>query len=147
MIKRRPYIIFWSFSIVLLLISYIHQIILEDTVIDINIHDTYFVIAHYQVYVFFILWFLVCGLIYWVLKRLKFNWIDQLVIVHTSTCILLVFQVLPSFEMVDVPRRYYENTAYPNQSTIWPIVAWLIIIMGQFLFLLNILISIFRKKI
>ncbi len=66
---KKTYVIFWSFVLVLLLLSFCQN----DKTLDINIHDTYFVFSQQQILILISMLFGLTGLIYWTLERYRFK--------------------------------------------------------------------------
>jgi cytochrome c oxidase subunit I len=92
-------------------------IILGDSTLDINVHDTYFVIAHFHLvmgisalYGFF------AGVYHWYPKMFGRMMNKNLGYVHfwvTAICAYGVFFPMHFVGMAGLPRRYYTNSAFP----------------------------------
>lgn len=92
-------------------------IILGDSTLDINVHDTYFVIAHFHLvmgisalYGFF------AGVYHWFPKMYGRMMNKNLGYVHfwvTAVCAYGVFYPMHFIGMAGLPRRYYTNSAFP----------------------------------
>ena len=92
-------------------------IILGDSTLDINVHDTYFVVAHFHLvmgisalYGFF------AGVYHWFPKMFGRMLNKNLGYVHfwvTAICAYGVFFPMHFIGMAGLPRRYYTNTAFP----------------------------------
>ncbi|MFY8009813.1 MAG: cytochrome c oxidase subunit I, partial [Flavobacterium sp.] len=65
MIQRKPYILFLFASLLLFLIGFLKS----DETFDINVHDTYFVIAQNQLYWLFSLLLFFFFMIYFALEK------------------------------------------------------------------------------
>lgn len=130
-------------------------IILGDSTLDINVHDTYFVVAHFHLvmgisalYGFF------AGVYHWFPKMFGRMMNKNLGYVHfwvTAVAAYGVFFPMHFIGMAGLPRRYYTNTAFPlfdelqNVNVIITIFA----IVGsafQLVFLWNFFYSIFYGK-
>ena len=92
-------------------------IILGDSTLDINVHDTYFVVAHFHLvmgisalYGFF------AGVYHWFPKMFGRMLNKNLGYVHfwvTAICAYGVFFPMHFIRMAGLPRRYYTNSAFP----------------------------------
>jgi cytochrome c oxidase subunit 1 len=92
-------------------------IILGDSTLDINVHDTYFVVAHFHLvmgisalYGFF------AGVYHWFPKMFGRMLNKNLGYIHfwvTAVCAYGVFFPMHFIGMAGLPRRYYTNTAFP----------------------------------
>ncbi|WKB80035.1 cbb3-type cytochrome c oxidase subunit I [Cellulophaga lytica] len=92
-------------------------IILGDSTLDINVHDTYFVVAHFHLVMgISALYGLLAGVYHWFPKMFGRMMNKNLGYVHfwiTAICAYGVFFPMHFVGMAGVPRRYYENTAFP----------------------------------
>ncbi|WP_373074908.1 cbb3-type cytochrome c oxidase subunit I [Zeaxanthinibacter enoshimensis] len=92
-------------------------IILGDSTLDINVHDTYFVVAHFHLVMgISALYGLFAGVYHWFPKMFGKMMNKNLGYVHfwvTAVCAYGVFFPMHFVGMAGVPRRYYENTAFP----------------------------------
>lgn len=92
-------------------------IILGDSTLDINVHDTYFVVAHFHLvmgisalYGFF------AGVYHWFPKMFGRMMNKTLGYVHfwvTAVCAYGVFFPMHFIGIAGLPRRYYTNSAFP----------------------------------
>jgi cytochrome c oxidase subunit I len=92
-------------------------IILGDSTLDINVHDTYFVVAHFHLvmgisalYGFF------AGVYHWFPKMFGRMMNKNLGYIHfwvTAVCAYGVFYPMHFIGMAGLPRRYYTNTNFP----------------------------------
>ncbi|GGW29772.1 cytochrome c oxidase subunit I [Arenibacter certesii] len=127
-------------------------IILGDSTLDINVHDTYFVIAHFHLVMgISALYGMFAGIYHWFPKMFGRMMNKNMGYVHfwvTAVCSYGVFFPMHFVGMAGVPRRYYENTAFPMFDdladvqvlmTVFAIVAALV----QLVFVYNFIKSIF----
>ena len=101
--KIRVYHLFWAVAIIVLLIG----IIQNDKTLDINVHDTYFVISYrlvsYAVFLFYIL----NGLGYWsLMKILKRRLIKAFTIIHT---VILIGSFIMYLDYYCVPYIFHKK--------------------------------------
>ncbi|MCM4169296.1 Alternative cytochrome c oxidase subunit 1 [Arenibacter antarcticus] len=92
-------------------------IILGDSTLDINVHDTYFVIAHFHLVMgISALYGMFAGIYHWFPKMFGRMMNKNMGYVHfwiTAVCSYGIFFPMHFVGMAGVPRRYYENTAFP----------------------------------
>ena len=92
-------------------------IILGDSTLDINVHDTYFVVAHFHLVMgISALYGLFAGVYHWFPKMFGKMMNKNLGYVHfwvTAVCAYGVFLPMHFIGMAGLPRRYYTNTAFP----------------------------------
>ncbi|ARN78606.1 cytochrome c oxidase subunit I [Nonlabens spongiae] len=92
-------------------------IILGDSTLDINVHDTYFVVAHFHLVMgISALYGLFAGVYHWFPKMFNRMMNKNLGYVHfwlTAIGAYGVFFPMHFIGMAGLPRRYYENTNFP----------------------------------
>ena len=92
-------------------------IILGDSTLDINVHDTYFVIAHFHLVMgISALYGLLAGVYHWFPKMYGRMMNKNLGYIHfwiTSIGAYGVFFPMHFIGMAGLPRRYYNNTSFP----------------------------------
>ncbi|WP_010228108.1 cytochrome c oxidase subunit I [Gillisia marina] len=130
-------------------------IILGDSTLDINVHDTYFVIAHFHLVMgISALYGLLAGVYHWFPKMFGRMMNKNLGFVHfwvTAIGAYGVFFPMHFIGMAGLPRRYYTNTAFPYFDDLADvnvvITVFAIITAGvQLVFLWNFFSSIFFGK-
>jgi cytochrome c oxidase subunit 1 len=130
-------------------------IVLGDSTLDINVHDTYFVVAHFHLVMgISALYGLFAGVYHWYPKMFGRMMNKNLGYVHfwvTAVASYGVFFPMHFVGMAGVPRRYYENTAFPMFDeltnlqvliTVFAIIAALV----QLVFVYNFISSIYFGK-
>lgn len=131
-------------------------LILGDSTLDINVHDTYFVVAHFHLVMgISALYGLFAGVYHWFPKMFQGRMMNKnLGYIHfwiTAICAYGIFFPMHFVGMAGVPRRYYENTAFPMFDeltnvqvlmTVFAIIAGL----AQLIFVYNFINSIFYGK-
>ncbi len=130
-------------------------IILGDSTLDINVHDTYFVVAHFHLVMgISALYGLFAGVYHWFPKMFGRMMNKNLGFAHfwiTAVCAYGVFFPMHFVGMAGVPRRYYQNTAFPmfdeltNVQILITVFA-IIAAFAQLLFVYNFIHSIFYGK-
>ncbi|MBF6607531.1 MAG: cbb3-type cytochrome c oxidase subunit I [Flavobacterium sp.] len=130
-------------------------IILGDSTLDINVHDTYFVVAHFHLVMgISALYGMFAGIYHWFPKMFGRMLNKNLGYVHvwvTTICAYGVFFPMHFIGLAGLPRRYYTNTAFPlfddlqNVNVVMTVFA---LVGGAFqlVFLYNFFSSIFYGK-
>ncbi len=130
-------------------------IILGDSTLDINVHDTYFVIAHFHLVMgISALYGMFAGIYHWYPKLFGRMLNKNLGYVHfwvTAICAYGVFFPMHFIGMAGLPRRYYTNTNFPlfdDLQNVNVIITCFALVGGAFqlVFLYNFFSSIFYGK-
>ncbi|MCX7546802.1 cbb3-type cytochrome c oxidase subunit I [Xanthomarina sp. F1114] len=130
-------------------------IILGDSALDINVHDTYFVIAHFHLVMgISALYGMFAGVYHWYPKMFGRMMNKNLGYIHfwvTAVCAYGVFFPMHFIGMAGLPRRYYTNTAFPLFDDLHDVnvVITVFAIIGavfQIVFLYNFFVSMFYGK-
>ncbi len=145
--KIKIYNLFWLVALIILVIGLI-QTRNEDTTFDINIHDTYFVIAHFYVALFLSLAYYLIGLGYWIVqKAMKRKLINVLTIIHSAILngSFLVYWLVIGYSkaFLYTPFSLFNNYQLINQTLV--ILTVLILLIGQPIYIINLIIGIFKK--
>lgn len=92
-------------------------IILGDSTLDINVHDTYFVVAHFHLVMgISALYGMFAGIYHWFPKMYGRMLNKNMGYAHfwvTTVCAYGVFFPMHFIGMAGLPRRYYTNTNFP----------------------------------
>ena len=130
-------------------------IILGDSTLDINVHDTYFVIAHFHLVMgISALYGMFAGIYHWFPKMYGRMMNKNLGYIHfwvTAVCSYGVFLPMHFIGMAGLPRRYYTNSAFPmfDDMVDVNILITMFALVGaafQLIFLFNFFYSIFYGK-
>lgn len=131
-------------------------IILGDSALDINVHDTYFVVAHFHLVMgISALYGLFAGVYHWFPKMFEGRMLNKnLGYIHfwvTAIGAYGVFFPMHFIGMAGLPRRYYTNTAFPyfdDLANINVVITIFAFIAGaaQLVFLYNFISSMFYGK-
>lgn len=130
-------------------------LILGDSALDINVHDTYFVVAHFHIVMGLSAIFgLFAGVYHWFPKMYGRRMNKSLGYIHfwiTFIAAYGVFFPMHFLGMAGLPRRYYTNTAFPmfdDLADINVLVSYFAIIGGiaQVVFIFNFFYSAVRGK-
>ncbi|AEK24004.1 Oxidase BB(3) subunit 1 [Capnocytophaga canimorsus Cc5] len=130
-------------------------IILGDSTLDINVHDTYFVVAHFHLVMgISAIYGLLAGVYHWFPKMYGRMMNKNLGYIHfwlTAIASYGVFFPMHFIGMAGLPRRYYENTAFPmfdqlqDTNVLITMFAFLAA-FAQLIFLFNFFYSMFYGK-
>ncbi len=130
-------------------------IILGDSTLDINVHDTYFVVAHFHLVMgISALYGMFAGIYHWFPKMFGRMMNKNLGYIHfwvTAVCAYGVFLPMHFIGMAGLPRRYYTNSAFPmfDDMVDVNIIITMFALVGaafQLVFLFNFFYSIFYGK-
>ena len=130
-------------------------IILAESALDVSVHDTYFVVAHFHIVMGMSAIFgMLAGVYHWFPKMFGRMLNTKLGFAHfwlTIVCGYGVFFPMHFVGMAGAPRRYYEYSAFEFLSTtadLNPVISVFAIVgaISQLLFLFNFFYSIFRGQ-
>ncbi|HQV00695.1 MAG TPA: cbb3-type cytochrome c oxidase subunit I, partial [Bacteroidia bacterium] len=130
-------------------------IILGDSALDINIHDTYFVVAHFHIVMGASAIFgMLAGVYHWFPRMFGRLMNKNLGYIHFWLTLISVYGVFFPMHFIGlagVPRRYYANTAYAgfdNLVGINELITVFALLSGvaQLVFAFNFFYSIFKGK-
>jgi cytochrome c oxidase subunit 1 len=130
-------------------------IILADSSLDIVVHDTYFVVAHFHIIMgVFSIFGMLAGVYHWFPKLFGRMMNKKLGYIHfwiTFISAYGVFFPMHFLGLAGVPRRYYTNSSFPlfdNLVDINELITYFAIIaaLAQAVFLYNFVYSLFRGE-
>ena len=128
-------------------------LILGDSALDINVHDTYFVVGHFHIVMGLSAIFgMFAGVYHWfprLFGRMMNNKIGQLHFWITIVCAYGIFFPMHFLGLAGVPRRYYTNSEFPLFDNLLDINVLIstfaiVIAFGQLLFFYNFVFSALR---
>mgnify|MGYP000704683300 CR=1 FL=1 len=142
---------YWWFLIISLPLILLGFFVGADSVIDIPVHDTYYVvdIGHISIGIGLLFFISGCGYLF---NKLKFNRILN-VLHFVCTLLGFIFILFPMnfIGLARTPRKYYSNTEYtfldsiPDMNNIITFGVG-IILFGILVYLINLGIAIFKNK-
>ncbi|MBK0402308.1 cbb3-type cytochrome c oxidase subunit I [Adhaeribacter sp. BT258] len=130
-------------------------ILLGNSAVDIQLHNTYFVVAHFHLVMGSAAFFgMFCGVYHWFPKMFGRMMDEKLGYVHfwlTFLGVYLVFIPMHYVGIAGFPRRYYSFTAFETFSQFADLnmfisAAAILAFLGQFIFLFNFIYSIYRGR-
>lgn len=131
-------------------------IFLGNSAVDIQLHDTYFVVAHFHLVMGSASFFgMLAGIYHWFPKMFGRMMDDRLGYIHfwvTFVGVYLVFFPMHYIGIAGFPRRYYSFTNFETFTGFTDLntlvsVAAILTLAAQFIFLFNFFYSIFRGRL
>ena len=128
-------------------------IILGDSALDINVHDTYFVVGHFHIVMgLSAIYGMYAGVYHWFPKmygRMMNKGLGYLHFWGTFICAYGVFFPMHFLGLAGLPRRYYQNSSFPmfdGLTNINDIITFFALAGAaiQFVFIFNFFYSIFK---
>lgn len=147
-IYDKPYVLFLAFIATLLAFGFYKG----NDLLDINIHDTYFVISWKHLMILISLIYGLLSLIYFILLKLNFSLVNWMTISHVlvSTIGLIAVFTLSKLMRENVPGDitfYIDNIKF-NQRIAYTILISIITILGtQILFLINAVYALIKGRV
>ncbi len=145
LIKQNVYYYFWITAIVLITLS-IYWLNFEDATLDINVHDTYYVIHNSHILQLIAFVYIFLGFIYWLFKKINIKLIKALTQLHTSISILifpLYFICSYLLELLNPPSNFPLLDSTQNSQLLITIIT-LVGLLAQLLIVFNIIISLVK---
>jgi len=130
-------------------------IYLGNAALDIHLHDTYFVIAHFHLVMGVSAFFgMFAGVYYWFPKMFGRTMNNSLGYIHffaTIICAYLIFWPMHYEGFAGMPRRYYDYSAWESFKQFHNLnafisVAVVVAFIAQLLFVFNFFVSIFKGR-
>ncbi|WP_299365896.1 cbb3-type cytochrome c oxidase subunit I [Winogradskyella sp.] len=136
---EKPHLIFLLAIPIIMLIG----ILSGDSVLDINVHDTYFVIAYLHLAILISILFGIIGIGYWIMKKADRKLSKWLNWIHIGLTFggTLVLWILTKFYRTEIMEYEFNN----NLTLIITLII-LLIIIGQLIFPINIIYGLIKKK-
>lgn len=154
-IRFTPAMLFSIGLVSFFLTGGITGIFLGNSAIDIQLHDTYFVVAHFHLVMGSASFFgMLAGVYHWFPKmfgRMMNEGLGQLHFWITFVGVYLVFFPMHYIGIAGFPRRYYSWTNFETFSGFTDLnmlvsIAAIVTLAAQFIFLFNFFYSIFRGR-
>lgn len=135
----KPHLIFLIAIPIIILIG----ILSGDAVLDINVHDTYYVIAYFHLATLISILFGIIGIGYWIMQKANrklSKWLNWTHVGMTFGGILIVW-ILTKFYRTEIMEYEFNN----NLSLIITLIV-LLMIVGQLIFPINIIYGLTKKR-
>ncbi|MDB5274777.1 MAG: coxN [Chitinophagaceae bacterium] len=131
-------------------------IILGNSAIDIQLHDTYFVVAHFHIVMGSASFFgMLAGVYHWFPKMFGRMMDERLGYIHfwlTFIGVYIVFFPMHYIGIAGFPRRYYSWTGFDAFNSFADLnelisIAAILVFIAQFIFIFNFFYSIFKGRV
>ena len=145
LLKQNVYFYFWITAIVLIALS-IYWLNFEDAVLDINVHDTYYVIHNSHILQLIAFVYIFLGLIYWLFQRMNIKLVNPLTQLHASISIIIIplyFICIYLLELLYTPSNFPLFDDTQNFQLLITVIT-LIGLLAQLLIIFNIIISLIK---
>jgi cytochrome c oxidase subunit 1 len=155
-IRFTPAMLFSIGLVSFFLTGGITGLFLGNSAVDIQLHDTYFVVAHFHLVMGSASFFgMIAGVYHWFPKMFGRMMDDRLGYIHfwiTFVGVYMVFFPMHYIGIAGFPRRYYTWTNFEAFNGFADLnmlvsIAAVITLSAQFIFLFNFIYSIFRGKL
>lgn len=148
--KIKVYHLFLLVSILILLIGF-YRNTNPNSILDINVHDTYFVISNYDCTLVLFTTYFLMGILYWLFEKLpQKKLIKPLTMIHS---IILIGSFILYWLIIIYNKVFLSNPTFPmfdNGSELINITLVLELLLIAFLaipvFIINLLIGLIRKN-
>lgn len=137
--KRAYYLLLFTSLIFLLL-----GLFFGEGTLDINVHDTYFVIAHSYIFMLFFLILFFFFTIYFSFDKGKMNLIKILYKIHVFGTLISVLGVFFPYSFFFYSTKF-SLFDYPGFINICITISFLLFLFLQLLFIINIFVSLINK--
>jgi len=144
--KIKVYHLLWIVALLILIIGLIDP----DNTLDINIHDTYFVIVNLHVAIALFLYYFLNGLGYWSIQKIfKKGLIKTFTIIHTT---ILIGSFVFYWLVIVYSKMFLSNSTFPlfddgrdliNITLVLELL--LILFLATPIFIINLLIGLLRR--
>jgi len=128
-------------------------IFLGNSAIDIQLHDTMFVVAHFHIVMGIAAFFgMFCGVYHWFPKMFNRYLNNTLGYIHFFVTIVGAYTLfIPMHFMIGLPRRYYTYANFESftnfgDMNVMMSIAAIVVFVAQLLFVFNIIYSIFKGR-
>nr|WP_315194936.1 hypothetical protein [uncultured Flavobacterium sp.] len=143
--KIKIHYYFWIVSLIILLIGVYDM----DGTLDINVHDTYFVIPHFYVAVILSIIYSIYGFGYWLVQdKFKKRLVKILTIIHS---VFLIGSFLAYWTVIYYTRLFATNNSplFDNYQTIniTLVICSILCLIALPIYITNLAIGIFRKHV
>lgn len=142
MIKRRPYLLLLFVSSILFFLGFI----LNEETIDVNVHDTYYVILRKHLYWLLSVELFFFSLFYLMFYNAKINFGNLFSKVHVFGTLISVTGLLFPYSLIFRTTEFplYDNLLYINLCMT---ISFLLFLILQIIFIINIFVTLTKRLI
>jgi heme/copper-type cytochrome/quinol oxidase subunit 1 len=152
LIKYKPYYLFLYTGLTLFLISLI--VLKQNISVDIHLHDSYFVIALSHIFWFLASFSLIIWVFYLLVNKILYSkiliWVHIIVTIFALSIFSAILFLYESLIKVKInPNNNFRFlNPFDNYNTIEKFIgiSIFVLVIGQFIFLINIIIGLFKVK-
>ena len=141
---RKPYLYFLIITILILVIGVSN----ENSIIDLNIHDNYYVIPNSILTYYISPIFLIFGLCYYIIYKLELKLTDKITYLHVIISIssLFLYFIMDLYETFFQSNKLvvFDDNKLKNQVLV---ILFFINIIAQPLFFIHMISAFFKEKI
>jgi len=138
--KRKTYVLFAVVAILFLVAGFFTD---KESIIDVNVYDTYFVVAHRILFWLFAIVLFFLFAIYWCLEKAKMELVNMLLIIHVFGSLGSILGIVFPYSLIFDSSRFpvYDDLQYINVCIT---INVLLFLFFQLLFIINIFVSLIR---
>lgn len=136
---------FWLASIFFLLLTIIYSGFSENSALDVNIHDTYFVIPNSAITKVFVALYFIVGLVYWLFHLNNIDLQPRLSKLYTAiTMVSLIIYFLGKFIIERGLRSDFPLFDQTLDMNVFIVVIVIIVLLTQIILIINIIFSLIK---
>ena len=146
-IRTKPYLLCWVFAVLSFVLAVFYYFF--GTTLDINIHDSYYIIAHFHLFLILGVWYALCGLGYWFIKNHSAPFVPWMIYVHIIGSISGLLLLMDFFTLFSPPNRLSVTfVSIEVMQQIYLVAITLsLFLFGQFIFCFHLLFSVFIRRV
>ncbi|MEG0850813.1 MAG: cbb3-type cytochrome c oxidase subunit I [Flavobacterium sp.] len=149
--KIKVYHLFWIVSLLILIIGFVQNNDNPTSNLDINIHDTYYVVRNFDSTIFLFICYFIMGFGYWLVQKVfKKQLVKSLTILHSLIFIgsFVIYWIALIYGKLFLQKPEFPSFLSDYQLLNSTLVLELLVItfVGIPVYIINLLIGLIRKK-
>lgn len=149
--KIKVYHLFWIVSLLILIIGFVQNNDNPTSNLDINIHDTYYVVRNFDSTIFLFICYFIMGFGYWLVQKVfKKQLVKSLTILHSLIFIgsFVIYWIALIYGKLFLQKPEFPSFHSDYQLLNSTLVLELLVItfVGIPVYIINLLIGLIRKK-